>query len=109
MAKPAKRTSRATARTSAKKAAPKGRRKAAPKGRRKAAPKGGKKGAPKELEHLIFQAMSDAAFIKQLESDPEAALRANGYPTSPALVKSIKGLDFRAFRALSKGGDLKFC
>jgi hypothetical protein len=109
MAKPAKKAARATARTSAKKAAPRGRRKATLKGRRKAAPKGSKKAAPKELEHLIFQAMSDQAFIKQLEADPEAALRANGYPASRALVKSIKSIDFRAFRALGKGGDLKFC
>ena len=56
----------------------------------------------KGLQELIEQAMTDKAFNKLLQSDPQAALEQNGYPANERLVKAISGLDFGAFQAFRK-------
>jgi len=64
----------------------------------------------KTMEDLVQQAMSDGAFVKELEADPASALQKHGYPTDPALVAQIKAIDFGIFRRISKSGsNVNYC
>jgi len=64
----------------------------------------------KTLEDLVQQAMSDGAFVQELQADPAAALQKHGYPTDPGLVAQIKAIDFDVFRQISKNGaNVDYC
>ena len=46
------------------------------------------------FEHLVNKVMTDAKFRDKLRADPSKALKAVGVKATPALVKSLKAMDW---------------
>jgi hypothetical protein len=50
------------------------------------------------LDDLVKQAMTDEAFVRDLEKSPARALKKHGYPADAKLVAQIRGIKFSVFR-----------
>lgn len=56
----------------------------------------------KELEQVVLKAIHDEQFRKQLDDDPEAALKSAGIDAHPDRVAALKNLPHEHLRTLAK-------
>lgn len=54
-----------------------------------------------DMHSLIQRIMNDVDFRRELAANPEAALKKNGYETTPDLLKTFSGMDETALQELA--------